>query len=212
MDIFIHNKYEMLYQKEIDGKLVRKNRNEIVLSVTRTITDKKTGEEKEVKSNVYNPTHDMLLEHGWVEYVAHTASSIELTEQQLYRRVMARKLRDLENYDNSSDVNDCIILYQEQELHYWANKTERNDLKNAIRDCVAMGRTEYRLDFRDKGISITLPCELLLQMMAALEVYAIDCYNKTTDHNYAIKTLATLEEVEAYDFKVGYPEKLRFEV
>ena len=201
----------MSYKKQIDGKLVRKNRNEIVLSVTRTITDKKTGETKEVKSNVYNPTHEMLLEHGWVEYVP-TAPSIELTERQLYRRAMARKLRDLENHDNSSEVNDCIIVYQGQELHYWASKSERNDLKNAIRDYVSMGRTEYRLDLRDKGISITLPCELLLQMMAALEVYAIECYNKTTDHNYAIKDLTTLEEVESYDFKVGYPEKLRFEV
>ena len=199
------------YQKEIDGKLVRKKKNEIVLSVTRIITDKKTGEEKEVKSNVYNPTHEMLLENGWVEYVP-TTPSIELTERQLYRRAMARKLRDLENYDNSSEVNDCVIVYQGQELHYWANKTERNDLKNAVRDYLSMGRTEYRLDLRDKGISITLSCELLLQMMAALEVYAIECYNKTTDHNYAIKALETLEEVEAYDFKVGYPEKLRFEV
>ena len=201
----------MSYKKQIDGKLVRKQKNEIVLSVTRMITDKKTGETKEVKSNVYNPTHEMLLEHGWVEYVP-TAPSIELTERQLYRRAMARKLRDLENHDNSSEVNDCIIVYQGQELHYWASKSERNDLKNAIRDYVSMGRTEYRLDLRDKGISITLPCELLLQMMAALEVYAIECYNKTTDHNYAIKDLTTLEEVESYDFKVGYPDKLRFEV
>ena len=199
------------YQKEIDGKLVRKQRNEIVLSVTRVITDKKTGEEKEVKSNVYNPTHEMLLENGWVKYVP-TTPSVELTERQLYRRAMARKLRDLENYDNSSEVNDCIIVYQGQELHYWANKTERDALKGALRDCMALGRTEYRLDLREKGISITLPCELLLQMLAALEVYAIDCYNKTTDHRFAINALTTLEEVEAYDFKVGYPEIPKFEL
>ena len=199
------------YQKEIDGKLVRKQRNEIVLSVTRVITDKKTGEEKEVKSNVYNPTHEMLLENGWVEYVP-TSPSVELTERQLYRRAMARKLRDLEAYDNSSEVNDCIIVYQGEELHYWANKTERDALKGALRDCMALGRTEYRLDLREKGISITLPCELLLQMLAALEVYAIDCYNKTTDHRFAINALTTLEEVEAYDFKVGYPEIPKFEL
>ena len=199
------------YQKEIDGKTVIKKRNEIVLSVTRTITDEKTGESKEVKNNVYNPTHEMLLENGWVEYVP-TSPSIELTERQLYRRAMARKLRDLESYDNSSEVNDCIIVYQGNELHYWANKDERNDLKNAVRDCISMGRGMYRLDLRDKGISIDLPCEALLQMMAALEIYAIDCYNKTTDHEFAIRALGSKEEVEAYDFKVGYPDKLRFEV
>lgn len=199
------------YEKEIDGKLVRKQRNEIVLSVTRTITDKKTGEEKEVKSNVYNPTHEMLLENGWVEYVP-VNNAKEVPMFMRVKTAKARKLYNLEEYDNSSEVNDCIIMYEGRELHYWASKTERNDLKNAVRDYLSMGRTEYRLDLRDKGISITLPCELLLQMMAALEVYAIECYNKTTDHNYAIKALETLEEVDAYDFKVGYPEKLRFEV
>lgn len=200
-----------LYQKEINNNLVRKRRNEIVLSVTRTITDKKSGEEKEVKSHVYNPTHEMLLENGWAEYIP-TTSNIELTEHQLYQKAIARKLYDLEEYDNSSKVNDCIIIYQGQELHYWANKTERSNLKVAIQDCLAVGRTEYRLDLRDNGISIILPCELLLQIMATLEVYAIDCYNKTTDHIYAIKALATLEEVEAYDFKVGYPKVPKFEI
>lgn len=200
------------YQKIIDGKIVVKQRNEIVLSVTRTITDKNTGETKEVKSNVYNPTHEMLLENGWVEYVVPTSPSIELTERQLYRRAMAKKLRDLEAYDSSSEVNDCIIVYKGEELHYWANKTERDALKGALRDCISMGRGMYRLDLREKGISITISCELLLQMMAALEVYAIDCFNKTTDHEYAIKALATKEEIDAYDFKVGYPDKLRFEV
>ena len=200
------------YQKEIDGKLVRKQKNEIVLSVTRTITDKKTGKEKEVKSNVYNPTHEMLLENGWVEYVVPTSPSIELTERQLYRRAMAKKLRDLEAYDSSSEVNDCIIVYQGEELHYWANKTERDALKGALRDCISMGRDVYRLDLREKGISITISCELLLQMMAALEVYAIDCFNKTTDHEYALRSLQTKDEVEAYDYKVGYPEVPKFEI
>lgn len=183
------------YKKEIDGKVSIKTLNEIVLN--------KDG------SMVFNPTEEMVLADGWTEYVFKPR---EWPMEIQLQRVKDRKLRELERYDESSDVNDCIIVYQGSELSYWASKTERNDLKNAVRDYLSMGRTEYRLDLRDKGISITLPCETLLQMMAALEVYAIDCYNKTTDHNYAIKALTTLEEVEAYDFKVGYPEKLRFEI
>lgn len=159
---------------------------------------------------IINPSEEQLLAAGYVEYVPPTPE--EPTEEELLADAKSRKLAELNDYDNSSAVNDCIIVYQGHPIHYWASKTERNDLKNAVRDYLSMGRTEYRLDLRDKGISITLPCELLLQMMAALEVYAIECYNKTTDHNYAIKALETLEEVEAYDFKIGYPEKLRFEV
>jgi hypothetical protein len=62
------------------------------------------------------------------------------------------------------------------------------------------------------GFSITLSCELLLQMLAVLEVYATECYNKTTDHEFAIKALTTQEEIIEYDHTAGYPEKLTFEL
>jgi hypothetical protein len=32
-------------------------------------------------------------------------------------------------------------------------------------------------------------------MLSALEVYAIDCYNKTTDHIYNVNALTTVEEL-----------------
>ena len=160
---------------------------------------------------IINPSEEQLLAAGYVEYVPPTPEAP--TEEELLAEAKSNKLAELNNYDNSSEVNDCIIVYQGEELHYWASKTERNDLKNAVRDCVAMGRDTYRLDLRDKGISITLLCELLLQMMAALEVYAIDCFNKTTDHRFAIEACKTEGEVDAYEFRgVGYPAKCRFEV
>ena len=93
-------------------------------------------------------------------------------------------------------MNTCYIVYGEQNVMYWADKHERDALKSAIRDCISLGRTEYRLDLREKGFYITLPCELLLQMLAALEVYATECYNKTTDHEFAIKAFVSIDEVE----------------
>ena len=183
------------YKKETDGKAVVKALNEIVLN--------KDG------SMVFNPTEEMVLADGWTEYVFKPR---EWPMEIQLQRVKDRKLRELERYDESEEVNDCIIVYQGKELHYWASKDERNDLKNAVRDCIAMGRETYRLDLRDKGISITLPCDLLLQMMAALEVYAVDCFNVTTDHEFAINACVTMDEVESYDFRRGYPEKLTFNI
>lgn len=184
------------YEKIIDGKTAVKKRQEIVIKKDGRVT--------------YNPTEEMVLEDGWVEYVAPEPRPIP--EKVLIERVRRVKLDELRKYDESSEVNDCIIVYQGEEIHYWADKTERNDLKNAVRDCIAMGRDIYRLDLRDKGVSINLPCEALLQMLSALEIYAIDCYNRTTDHEFAIKSLTTKDEIEAYDFKVGYPSIPRFEL
>ena len=47
-------------------------------------------------------------------------------------------------------------------------------------------------------------------MLSALEVYAIDCYNTTTDHMFAIKQLNSIEDIESYDYTTGYPDKLIF--
>jgi hypothetical protein len=185
------------YKKEIDGKTVIKTLKEIVIRKDGRVT--------------YNPTEEMVLEDGWVEYVPPTPS--EPSAEVLLERAKKRKLLDLYAYDESSEVNDCIIVYQGQELHYWANKTERDSLKGALRDYLSVGRVNYRLDLREIGVSLWIPCESLLGMLAQLEVYAADCYNKTTDHEFAIKACTTRVEVDAYVFRgVGYPEIPRFEL
>ena len=184
------------YTKEVDGKSVIKTLKEIVI--------RKNGKQ------TFNPSEEMVLADGWVEYVAPV---YEPTEAELLERARERKLRELYDYDESKEVNDCIIVYQGVEYHYWKDKHERDALKSAVRDFITMGRTEYRLDLREAGLSITIPCESLLQMLAVLEVYASDCYNRTTDHDFFIKSLTTKEEIEAYEFRGnGYPSIPRFEV
>lgn len=187
----------MMYTKSINGIIYKKQLHEIILHVG--------------CKQIINPTKEMVLADGWVEYVDSVDSMP--SERVLLERARRKKLDELYAYDESKEVNDCIIVYQGQELHYWANKTERDALKGALRDCMAMGRTDYRLDLRELGVSLSIPCEKLLQMLSVLEVYAIDCYNKTTDHEFAIKACATEAEVDAYEFRgVGYPVIPRFEL
>jgi hypothetical protein len=157
---------------------------------------------------IINPSEEQLISAGYVEFVP--PAPIEPTEAELLEKAKANKIKELYQYDESDSVNTCYIVYGGQTVMYWADKHERDALKSAICDCISLGRTEYRLDLREKGFSITLPCELLLQMLAALEVYATECYNKTTDHEFAIKAFAQIEEVNEYDFHVGYPEVLTF--
>ena len=184
------------YLKKEGDKLVKKTLKEIVIRRDGRVT--------------YNPTEDMVLADGWVEYIA--PEPIPIPERILVERAKRVKLDELHKFDESKEVNDCIIVYQGNELHYWADKHERGSLESAVRNCIALGRTEYRLDLRELGVSLSIPCETLLQMLALLEVYAIDCYNKTTDHEFAIKSLSVREEIEYYDFKVGYPHIPRFEL
>lgn len=167
---------------------------------------------KSVKLNgfqIFNPTEEQILSAGYVEYVE--PIPVEPTEEELLAAAKKNKIEQIKAYDESKAVNNCVIKYGEQSFNYWADKSERDALKGAIRDCITMGRTHYRLDLREIGLSIWVECEKLLAMMVALEVYAIDCFNKTTDHIFAVNAMATVEEVKAYKFKgVGYPEQLTF--
>ena len=78
------------YEKLIDGKTVIKKRQEIVIRKDGKVT--------------YNPTEDMVLADGWVEYVPPTPS--EPSAEVLLERAKKRKLLDIHAYDESSEVND----------------------------------------------------------------------------------------------------------
>lgn len=133
-----------------------------------------------------------------------------LDEQSKLELLKKYKIIEIERYDKSKDVDACYITHNGNSLNYWADKSERDELKGAVRDCINVGRELYRLDLRDIGVSLTIPCELLLSMLCSLEIYAIDSYNKTTDHIFAIRAMTSIDEVKAYDFTIGYPEKLEF--
>lgn len=182
------------YYKIIDGKTVFYG-GEIIIIGDRQII---------------NPTEEQLLEAGWQIYVQPPVP--ESTPQQLLEQARVEKLMEIESYDSSSDVNECLIHYNGETIPYWADKTTRTTLKEAVRDCIAVGISTYRLDLRDYGVSIDIDCELMLGMLQELEVYAIRCYNKTTDHIYAVKAMDNIEDIEGYDFRSDYPSKLEFSV
>lgn len=147
----------------------------------------------------------MVVADGWMELVPPVR---ELTEEEIVEYAKEARIQELHKYDESSEVNSCIIVYNGEEISYWADKHERDALKSALRDCITMGRSDYRLDLRDRQISIFVPCETLLYMMAVLEVYAVDCFNRTTDHEYVLRSLSTQDEIWEYEFRGnGYPEK-----
>ena len=187
-----------LYQKTIDGEVVIKQLKHIVI----------------YKDNnaIYNPSEAMALADGWVEYIQPLPE--EPSEEDRFEDAKKMMIFQIEEYDKSESVNNCRISKDGVIMDYWADKHERDSLKNAVRDCISRGRDNYRLDLRELGVSLVIPCVSLLEILASLEVYAIDCYNKTTDHLYAVKAMAfgvqTIDDVERYDFHSGYPEMLTF--
>lgn len=47
-------------------------------------------------------------------------------------------------------------------------------------------------------------------MLHAIEKYACKCYDNTQMHIGVVNNLTTIEDIKNYDYRTGYPEKLRF--
>ena len=92
----------------------------------------------------------------------------------------------------------------------WINRDDRISLMNSTTILKNAGEEETTLWYG--GQKYTLPCDTLILMLSALEVYALQCYDVTEEHKAAVNALTTIEEVDAYDYTRGYPQRLSFDV
>lgn len=116
------------------------------------------------------------------------------------------KVAEVDRYDKSEQVNGFYLAGQ----HAWLDKATRVGLANSIVIEKSAGKTDTTLYLN--GTALTIGIEQAQQMLAALELYALDCYRKTEEHKATINALNTIEEVESYDCTQGYPEQLHLEV
>lgn len=115
------------------------------------------------------------------------------------------KLCEIDFYDTSEDVNG---FYMNGNL-VWIDRDTRASLKNTIESSILLGRESLNIWFND--VYVTLPITLARNLLAALELYATDCYNVTAQHKVQVNALETIEEVDNFDVTIGYPEKLNFD-
>lgn len=113
-------------------------------------------------------------------------------------------LHNIEIYDTSVAVNSFTL----QGKQMWLPKETRVGLVNSITIEKAAGKDTTVLWFG--GEKYTLPVDTALQMLSALELYALECYNVTAAHKAAVSALASVEDIVAYDYTQNYPEKLIF--
>lgn len=112
------------------------------------------------------------------------------------------KLEAIIAYDTSSDVNGFMLNGNK----VWLDKETRVGLMNSTTIAKAAGQQTTTLWLG--GIKLVVDCDKAIQLLSALEMYALECFNVTASHKQAVSELTTIEEVEAYDYKTGYPKQL----
>lgn len=116
------------------------------------------------------------------------------------------KIAEIAAYDTSSSVNGFML----NGLLVWLDKATRVGLMNSTTIAKAAGQETTTLWLG--GLKLVVDCDKAIQLLSALEMYALDCFNVTASHKQAVSELTIIEEVEAYDYKSGYPKMLEMSV
>lgn len=122
-------------------------------------------------------------------------------------QVKFEKLMEIDVYDNSEEVN-CFTI--NNAIPAWFTPTERSNYKSSIDAAKLLGVNE--LSFFIGNTSLSVPTESAERMLAAIQLYADACFMVTKQHMMNVEALDSIEEINAYDYKTGYPEKLNFDL
>ena len=116
------------------------------------------------------------------------------------------KIAEITAYDTSSSVNGFTL----NGLLVWLDKATRVGLMNSTTIAKAAGQKTTTLWLG--GVKLVVDCDKAIQLLSALEMYALECFNVTASHKAAVGELKSIEEVEAYNYKTGYPKMLEMNV
>lgn len=152
---------------------------------------------------IFNPTDEMILEDGWVEYI-NTVNIPTPTDDEILERYRSDKIDDIIKYDSSTEVNEFFL----GETSIWLDKATRAGLKLRFEAEISLGKDTTTLWY--DNIQYTLNLNNAIQMLLAIELYASICYDNTQSHIANVKVLENIEDIKNYDYQTGYPEKLRF--
>lgn len=146
---------------------------------------------------------------GTVERTAYIYDTLwvycDTNDEESVRKSLVRELeKSIKEYDVSDHVNEFTLAGKKM----WLSKEMRVGLMNSINIEKSAKKADTVLWF--EGINYTIPIDVALQMLAQLELYALSCYNVTQRHLSEVSGLSRLEELINYDYTVGYPSKLVF--
>ena len=126
----------------------------------------------------------------------HVGNGVDLAKRAVIARITA--------YDKSDAVNQFTY----NGVPMWLDKDTRNGLIARLNAETAVGKQTSTLWLGTQ--SFTIPPAAGLQMLAALEVYASECYDKTAEHKAAVAALNDEAAILNYDYEEGYPAQLNF--
>lgn len=196
----------------IDGDIYR-----VAWAKTMQVEKTEDGQEKEsslcdymLERYDYKPSMDLVLndilssgEQASMEEIKEISEGLGSEPLEYMKKAM---LAYIEKYDASSSVNSFLL----NGMGVWLDKATRVGLMNSTTIAKSMGQEKTTLWLGSYQLEVD--CDKAIQLLSALEMYALECFNVTAAHKKAVSELDNIEAVLTYDYKSGYPDKLKMEV
>lgn len=196
----------------IDGDIYR-----VAWAKTMQVEKTEDGQEKEsslcdymLERYDYKPSVDLVLndilssgEQASMEEIREISEGLGAEPLGYMKKAM---LAYIEKYDASSSVNSFLL----NGMEVWLDKATRVGLMNSTTIAKSMGQEKTTLWLGSYQLEVD--CDKAIQLLSALEMYALECFNVTAAHKKAVSELDNIEGVLTYDYRAGYPEKLKMEV
>lgn len=115
----------------------------------------------------------------------------------------AAKIAEIAAYSDSDAVNSLTF----NGIKTWLTRTVRDGYDTSITAAKNLG--EPTVTFMVGDNEMQLPVEQARRVLDLVQRYADACFIVTERHKIAVRASQTVEEVEAYDYTKGYPEKLK---
>ena len=142
----------------------------------------------------------------WVYDGVRLETGVMTSESALTAAAQKMVLAEIEKHDTSPAVNSFMLNGQ----RVWLDKATRVGLMNSTTIAKAMGQPTTTLWLGDA--KLVVECDKAIQLLSALEMYALECFNTTAAHKKAVSEMGTVESVLGYDYKAGYPKVLEMSV
>lgn len=198
--------------KVVDGDIYR-----VAWAKTMQVEKTEDGQEKEsslcdymLERYDYKPSMDLVLndilasgEQASMEEIKEISEGLGAEPLGYMKKAM---LAYIEKYDASSSVNSFLL----NGMEVWLDKAIRVGLMNSTTIAKSMGQEKTTLWLGSYQLDVD--CDKAIQLLSALEMYALECFNVTAAHKNAVSELDNIEAVLTYDYKSGYPDKLKMEV
>lgn len=151
-------------------------------------------------------TTEAVVRKVWVYDGVRLETGGMTSEAALTAAAQKMVLAEIDKNDTSSAVNGFMLNGQ----RVWLDKATRIGLMNSTSIAKAMGQPTTTLWLGD--VKLVVECDKAIQLLSALEMYALECFNVTAAHKKAVSEMSTVEEVLAYDYTAGYPEMLEMRI